>query len=586
MSSFSDLGLSDATLRAVSDLGFVTPTPVQERIIPVLLDKEYGKDIVCLAQTGTGKTAAFGLPLLEQVDLSIPDTQALVLSPTRELARQICDDLKRYSKYMEGLSVVPVYGGASIEAQIKLLKKGAHIIVATPGRIIDLIERKAADISGIKTLVLDEADEMLNMGFKDELDTILRSAPEQRKTLLFSATLPIEVEKIAVSYMREHEIFTVGTRNSASSNVKHYYFIVQAKDRYNALKRLVDYNPDIYGIVFCRTRQETQDVSDSLIRDGYDADCLHGELSQNQRDQVMKRFRQKNLKLLVATDVAARGLDVNNLSHVINYNLPDDIEQYTHRSGRTGRADKTGSSYVIINVKEQHKIKQIEKMINCTFTKLPVPGGEEVCARQLGYIIDQIDRIEVQHEIDEFMPIIEEKWASLSREDIIRKVLSMEFNRFIEYYRHAPDLNVRDREKEKEKDKGRKSEGRDRKKDKGRRDGKASAASEGKSSGEASGKDGGKRSSGKQDEDFLKPEKGFTWIRISNVGSKYNVTPRHMLRLASACGLGKKAVGRIDIRKDCIYISVASNAAGYFRTELDCSTYRGRRIKADIVNAK
>ena len=365
--SFSQLKLDSNILKAIDELGFIKPTPVQGRIIPTLLDED--GDIVCLAQTGTGKTAAFGLPTLNKIDLNAKYTQALVLSPTRELCKQIAQDFKNYSKYLDGLLVADIYGGANIEPQIRILKKNPQIIVATPGRLLDVLKRKAVDLNNIKTLILDEADEMLNMGFKEELDAILELTPTNKRVLLFSATLPIEVEKIAKDYMKDAQTVVVGERNSGSENVKHYYFMVKEKDRYLALKRIVDYYPDIYGIIFCRTRRETSDIATALIKDGYDADALHGDLSQGHREQVMLRFKTKTLKLLVATDVAARGIDVNNLSHVINYNLPDEVEQYTHRSGRTGRADKSGKSIVIINTKEQSKIKKIEKIINKTFEK-------------------------------------------------------------------------------------------------------------------------------------------------------------------------------------------------------------------------
>lgn len=528
---FSQLGLDNRIINAISELGYRTPTPVQEKVIPELLVT--GNDMVCLAQTGTGKTAAFGLPILQKTDTATFITQSLVLAPTRELARQISQDLTNYGRNFQNLKIVPVYGGAGIDAQIRLLKKGAQIIVATPGRIIDLVERGAADLSSVKTLILDEADEMLNMGFKDELDTILESLPADRQTLLFSATLPKEVEKIARTYMKDPRIIQIGARNSGTKNVQHFYFTVHAKDRYSALKRLVDYNPDIYGIIFCRTRQETQEIADSLIKDGYDADSLHGELSQMQRDLVMKRFKEKSLKLLVATDVAARGIDVNNLSHVINYNLPDEIEQYTHRSGRTGRADKSGVSYAIINTKEKHKIKKIEKAAGITFTAARIPNGDEVCERQLAYLIEQIDNTPVSPEIDAFLPVVTEKWASLSKEDIIKKVLSIEFNRFIEYYRYSRELNIPD-EKE-------------------------------------------------NSQQILKTEKGFSWIRL-NIGSRHNITVRHIIRLMVSCGLGKKGIGKIELRKDQVFVSVAERAAGYLVQELNGSTYRGRKLKAEHVN--
>lgn len=537
--SFKELGLNNKITEAVTKLGFENPTPVQATVIPILLGDS--KDIVCLAQTGTGKTAAFGLPAIQKNDFSIKGVQTLILSPTRELCRQISEDLERYSTGYDNLVIVPVYGGASIEAQIRLLKKGANIIVATPGRLVDLIERGAADVSNIHTLILDEADEMLNMGFKEELDFILETTPAQRRTLLFSATLPIEVEKIAKHYMQKPEIITVGTRNSGAENVKHYYFVVHAKDRYNALKRIADYNPDIYGIVFCRTRQETQEVADWLMKDGYNADSLHGDLSQAQRDLVMRRFKEKNLSILVATDVAARGIDVNDLTHVINYNLPDEAEVYTHRSGRTGRADKKGVSIIIINSKEQHKIKTIEKLIGKSISRAKIPTGNEVCSRQLLHLIQEIESVEVKDEIAEYYELIYDKWKDFSKEEIIEKVLSVEFNRFLDYYRHAPDLNIREEES--------------------RRNDKESYSNA----------------------IPQKVEKGYKWVKV-NIGFRQKITPRHLIRLATTIGVGKKGIGKIDLRKEVTFIAVSSNAAKFMADELNNSDYRGGKLKAEVVS--
>ena len=516
---------------------------MQERIIPDLLSQD--NDIVCLAQTGTGKTAAFGLPSLERiVEHNLGRyTQVLVLSPTRELCKQITQDLRNYSKYLPDFCIVDVYGGAGIEPQIKALKKIPHIVVATPGRLLDLIGRKAVDLSRIHTLILDEADEMLNMGFKEDLDAILESVPQEKRVLLFSATLPLEVEKIAKTYMQDAQMVTVGERNSGSDNVKHYFYMVHEKDRYAALKRIVDYYPEIYGIIFCRTRRETGDIASALIKDGYDADALHGDLSQMQRDQVMKRFKNRHLKLLVATDVAARGIDVNNLSHVINYNLPDEVEQYTHRSGRTGRADKTGKSIVIINTKEQSKIRRIEKIINKTFAQAKLPTGEEVCSKQLLSMIDQINAVEVREdEIAPYLSLIEEKWHNLSRKDIIKKFLSMEFNRFLDYYRNAQDLNI---VQEKKKKKGEEA------------DAPAYTPKRG--------------------------EKGFKWVKLS-IGTKQSITTRHIIRMMTSLGVGKRGIGKIEIRRSECFVNISANAAKYVVEQTNNTEYRGRRLWSEIVD--
>ena len=541
--SFQELGLNSYLIKAISELGFEKPTPVQERIIPDLLSQD--NDIVCLAQTGTGKTAAFGLPSLERiVEHNLGRyTQVLVLSPTRELCKQITQDLRNYSKYLPDFCIVDVYGGAGIEPQIKALKKIPHIVVATPGRLLDLIGRKAVDLSRIHTLILDEADEMLNMGFKEDLDAILESVPQEKRVLLFSATLPLEVEKIAKTYMQDAQVVTVGERNSGSDNVKHYFYMVHEKDRYAALKRIVDYYPEIYGIIFCRTRRETGDIASALIKDGYDADALHGDLSQMQRDQVMKRFKNRHLKLLVATDVAARGIDVNNLSHVINYNLPDEVEQYTHRSGRTGRADKTGKSIVIINTKEQSKIRRIEKIINKTFAQAKLPTGDEVCSKQLLSMIDQINAVEVREdEIAPYLSLIEEKWHNLSRKDIIKKFLSMEFNRFLDYYRNAQDLNI---VQEKKKKKGEEA------------DAPAYTPKRG--------------------------EKGFKWVKLS-IGTKQSITTRHIIRMMTSLGVGKRGIGKIEIRRSECFVNISANAAKYVVEQTNNTEYRGRRLWSEIVD--
>ncbi len=441
MSTFEELGLEKRILQAIEDLNFVNPMPVQEKVIPYLVNDEH-EDIIALAQTGTGKTAAFGLPLIQKIDTSKKKTQFLVISPTRELCLQIADDLKNYAKYKEKVRVVAVFGGASIDRQISSIKKGAHIISATPGRLLDLINRRVIDIRNIDTVILDEADEMLNMGFKEDLENILSETPENKKTLLFSATMPKEVRKIANSYMHNTIEITIGKKNVGAENVSHVCYMVQARDRYLALKRIADYHPEVYGIVFCRTRIETQEVADKLMGDGYNADSIHGDLSQAQRDVVMNKFRTKHLRLLVATDVAARGLDVHDLTHVINYNLPDELEIYTHRSGRTGRAGKMGTSIVIANLREKGKLKTIERQIGKQFAYKQVPLGREICEKQLFHLIDRMEKVEVDaSQIDSFLPAINAKLEWLDRDELIKKFVSLEFNRFSDYYRNAPDLN-------------------------------------------------------------------------------------------------------------------------------------------------
>lgn len=439
MKTFEELGVSPEIRKAIEELGYENPMPVQEEVIPYLLGN--GNDVVALAQTGTGKTAAFGLPLIQKIDVKNCVPQALVLCPTRELCLQIAGDLTDYSKYITDLKILPVYGGSSIDSQIRSLKRGVHIIVATPGRLIDLMERKVAQLATIRDVVMDEADEMLNMGFTDSINAILENIPQDRNTLMFSATMSPEIARIAKTYLHEAKEITVGTKNEGSKNVNHVAYIVHAKDKYLALKRVVDFYPQIYGIVFCRTRKETQEIADKLIQDGYNADSLHGELSQAQRDLVMQKFRQRHLQLLVATDVAARGLDVNDLTHVINYGLPDDTESYTHRSGRTGRAGKTGISIAIINLRENGRMKEIEHIIKKKFEVSVLPSGQEICQQQLIKVIDDIEKVKVnEEEIETFLPGIYRKLDWLDKEDLIKRVVSLEFNRFLDYYKNAPEI--------------------------------------------------------------------------------------------------------------------------------------------------
>ena len=550
MKTFSELGVEPNILRALDELGFERPMPVQAEVLPVLLNED--TDMVALAQTGTGKTAAFGIPCIQKLDTGHKYTEVLILCPTRELCVQITNDLKNFSKYVSGVVTLAVYGGASIESQKRTLNKGAKIIVATPGRMVDLTKRGYVDLSQVHTVVLDEADEMLNMGFKDDLDFILSKTPDTKHTLLFSATMPLEVERIARTYMNNPLEITIGSKNTGSKNVHHYYYLVQARDRYQALKRIADYYPNIYSIVFCRTRAETQEVADMLMKDGYNADALHGDLSQAQRDAVMRRFRSRNLQMLVATDVAARGLDVNDLTHVINYNLPDEIEQYTHRSGRTGRADKTGISIAIINLKEKHKIKRTEKVIGQQFTQAKVPTGKEICEKQLFHIIENIEAIDVQsEEIQEYLPIIMKRLDGLSREDLVSRLLSVEFNRFLDYYKNAPDLNVDE-----------------------------------SGSGHEGRRKGRKEESGRSNQQHPDSEAGYTRL-FFNTGRLERVEPPHIIQLIHK-GAGKHGidVGRIDIYDGFTYVDVDARYTDDILDNLNGLNFRGRTLRVDIATPR
>ena len=440
MSTFQDLGLNDNLLQAITDLGFTKPSEVQEKAIPILLESE--TDLVALAQTGTGKTAAFGFPMLEKIDIDSRTTQGLILSPTRELCLQITNEMKLYGKYCKGLNVVAVYGGSSITDQARDIKRGAQIIVATPGRMKDMIKRRLVDISKIQYSVLDEADEMLNMGFKEDITDILSHTPDDKNTWLFSATMPREVATIAKKFMNNPQEITVGNKNESTSQVSHEYYLVNARDRYQALKRLSDANPDIFSVVFCRTKRDTQKVAENLIEDGYNAGALHGDLSQNQRDMVMKSFRNKQIQMLVATDVAARGIDVDDITHVINYQLPDEPEIYTHRSGRTGRAGKTGISMVIVSKSEVRKIKSIERIINKAFEKKEIPDGADICEVQLMSLANKIHNTEINHEIDKHLTSINELFADTEKDELIKKFFSVEFTRFYNYYNKSKNLNI------------------------------------------------------------------------------------------------------------------------------------------------
>lgn len=544
MTKFTDLGITQDILKGIHELGFEEAMPVQTEVIPVVLETK--RDVVALAQTGTGKTAAFGLPIIQQINISKKYPQALILSPTRELCVQIAKDLMSYSKYVEGLKVLPVYGGANIDAQIRGLKMGTHIIVATPGRILDLIKRKRADISNVETVVLDESDEMLNMGFRDDLNEILESVPNERRTLLFSATMPKEVALIAKKYMTNPEEITIGKKNAGAENVKHMYYLVQARDRYAALKRIADMNPDIYAIVFCRTRMETKDVAEWLIKDGYNADALHGDLSQAQRDYVMDRFRSKSLQMLVATDVAARGLDVNDLTHVINYNLPDELEAYTHRSGRTGRAGKDGISIAIIHLREKYRIREIEKKINKTFEKATIPTGKEVCEKQLFHFIDKMENVEIDHDqIEEFLPQIYSKLEGVGKEDLIKHFVSLEFNRFLDYYKHAPDLNVPDE------------------------------------------RDSGQKERGQRERGGRRVVNGDFKRLFVNVGKNHGLNPQRLMGLVNeATGERSIEIGRIDVMKSFSFFEIDKQFTDKVLDGLNSAVFEGISVSSEIAKER
>jgi ATP-dependent RNA helicase DeaD len=581
MITFEQTGIRPELVKAVSELGYQSPMPVQEQVIPVILNSK--QDIVALAQTGTGKTAAFGLPLLSVTDDSSNRTQVIILSPTRELCLQITKDLTNYAKFLPQIRIVAVYGGASIEDQIRDIRKGAQIIVATPGRINDLIRRGKVQLSSIHSVVLDEADEMLNMGFKEDLNTILDEIPKDRRTLLFSATMSREVAAIARNYMNESLEITVGNKNAGAENVKHHYYMVHASDRYLALKRIVDFYPDIYGIIFCRTRQETKDVAEKLMKDGYSADALHGDLSQQQRDYAMQRFRLKNLQMLVATDVAARGLDVEDLTHVINYNLPDDVEIYTHRSGRTGRAGKSGISVSITHMKEKGRIALIEKIIKKKFDHKMVPLGKEICEKQLINLVDKMEKVEVNDaQIEEFLPVIYKKLEWLSREELIKKFVSTEFNRFLDYYKNAVDINVkdfRDRDKFESRDRDR-DRGRDRDRD---RRGDRDRDRRGDRDNRVERSVRSDRDSRGEKEFYQKSSKKYTLFRI-NMGTRDGLTPGQLIGIINGQTRNRDiSIGKANILKNDSMFEADSNYA----TELmdafrDCQI-EGRKISVKVA---
>ncbi|MBK7443320.1 MAG: DEAD/DEAH box helicase [Bacteroidetes bacterium] len=534
MKNFSELGLSEAVALAITELGFEKPTPIQAQVIPAML--ESAKDLIALAQTGTGKTAAFGIPLVELIDTSAKKPQALILAPTRELCVQIENDLKGFSLHTKHFYTVAVYGGANIRTQIDQLRKGVQVVVATPGRLIDLLGRKAVDLSQIKYLVLDEADEMLNMGFQEDIDEILATTPKEKVTWLFSATMPTEIKTISKKYMKTPMEISAGNVNQTNANIEHQYYLVQPKNKYPALKRILDYNPDIYGIIFCRTKAETQEIAEKLIKDGYNADSLHGDLSQMQRDKVMLAFRERTLQMLIATDVAARGIDIDNLTHIINLHLPDDMDFYTHRSGRTARAGKTGISLVLISEKDLYKIKHLERKLQMQFKKMTVPTGIEVCEKQLLNMIHRVHEVEVNEaEIEKYLPVIEKEFADMSKEDVLKKFASLEFNRFLEYYRFAEDLNIGERREVRE----------------------------------------------------YATRKGNNDLMFINLGKMDNVGAKDLVEMIKQVGnVRSHDIGDIRLKGAYSFFEVPANVSQRVVQAFNGFVYRGRRVRVEIQNER
>lgn len=560
MITFEGLGLDARLVQATDALGYTTPTPIQEKAIPILLSGQ--KDFVGLAQTGTGKTAAFALPLLHLLDAEKRYPQALVVCPTRELCLQIVNEIEQFKKFMPQMHVVAVYGGASIGLQIRDLRRGVQVVVATPGRLIDLIERKAIDLVNISYIVLDEADEMLNMGFRDDIEFILQNTPNRQSTWLFSATMPDAVRQVSKRYMTNPEEVTVGKRNTGNVNIDHQYYVTSAQLRYETLKRIVDFNPGIYGIIFTRTKADAQEISEKLIREGYDVDALHGDLTQIQRDKVMGQFREKSLQLLVATDVAARGIDVNNITHVINFELPDDVEVYTHRSGRTGRAGKSGICISITHSRESFKLKQIEKMMQVKMNKVEIPTGKDVCRKQFYYFMDRILNADVNHgDYEVFVPMIEEKFAEISKEEIVKRFAALEFDRFLKYYENAADLNVRERERE----------------PRGMKSGPREFGAPSRTAGE-----GRARFASTPSETSGE----FTRLFI-NVGIKDGFYKSSFLQfILDMSDLRKDVLGRIDLKEMNSWVEVDKKAAAKMMKAIDGKTFKGRKIRMNEADRK
>jgi ATP-dependent RNA helicase DeaD len=553
MALFEELGLQENLLKAVGELGFTQPTPIQEKAVPVLLSGT--KDLIGLAQTGTGKTAAFGLPLLQLVEAGKKFPQALIICPTRELCLQIVNEIELFKKHLHGIHVVAVYGGSSITMQIRDIRRGVQIVVATPGRLIDLIERKAINLEEIKYVVLDEADEMLNMGFQDDIEFILQNTPRRDSTWLFSATMPPEIRNVSKRYMKDPFEITVGKKNTANKNVDHQFFVTQAQHRYETLKRLIDFNPGIYGIIFTRTKAEAQDISEKLTREGYDIDALHGDLSQQQRNKVMDEFRDKTLQLLIATDVAARGIDVQGITHVINYELPDDVEVYTHRSGRTGRAGKTGVCMSIVHAREIGKIRQIERMVQVPFHKLEIPAGKDVCRKQFFYFMDKLLQADISHgDYETYVPMLNEKFQNISKEEVLKRVAALEFDRFLKYYENAEDLNARER-----RDERRSSFDRER----------------------------GDRGDRRRDTRGREFGGGGNYTRLFvNLGSKDGFYKASFLQfILDMSDLNKEVLGRIDMKEMNSWIEVDKHAANQMVRSIDGKKYKGRRIRMNEADS-
>ncbi|HEX4373225.1 MAG TPA: DEAD/DEAH box helicase [Puia sp.] len=563
MMTFEELGLDPKLIQATDALGYKNPTPIQEQAIPVLLSGT--KDLVGLAQTGTGKTAAFGLPLLQLIQAEQKFPQALVVCPTRELCLQIVSEVELFKKFLPGMHVVAVYGGASIGMQIRDLKRGVQIVVATPGRLIDLIERKAINLDQIKYVVLDEADEMLNMGFQDDIEFILKNTPKREATWLFSATMPPEIKRVSRKYMKDPVEITVGKVNTANKNIDHQYYITAAHHRYDTLKRIIDFNPGIYGIIFTRTKADAQNIAEKLTREGYDIDALHGDLTQQQRDKVMGEFREKALQLLIATDVAARGIDVVGITHVINYELPDDLEVYTHRSGRTGRAGNTGICLSIVHSREIGKLKQIERMVQAPFHKLEIPSGKDVCRKQFFHFMEKLLQADISHgDYESYVPMLDEKFANIDKEEVLKRVAAMEFNRFLKYYENAEDLNVRERVREYRTDGAPAGRGRER---------REFQPTNGRSNRDTRGREFGGNG------DYLK--------LFVNLGTKDGFYKASFLQfILDMSDLRKEVLGRVDMKEMNSWIEIERNSATQMIRSIDGKNYKGRRIRMNDANSR
>ncbi len=564
MITFEGLGIDERLIQATTELGYVNPTAIQEQAIPVLLSGT--TDFIGLAQTGTGKTAAFGLPLLHIIDAAAKYPQALVVCPTRELCLQIVKEIELFKKYMTGISVVAVYGGASIGLQIRDLKRGVQIVVATPGRLIDLIERKAINLEQISYVVLDEADEMLNMGFQDDIEFILKNTPQRNSTWLFSATMPPEIRKVSKRYMKDPKEVTVGKVNTANKSIDHQYYVTTAHHRYETLKRIIDFNPGIYGIIFTRTKLDAQEISERLTREGYDIDALHGDLTQGQRDKVMGQFRDKSLQLLIATDVAARGIDVQGITHVINFELPDDVEIYTHRSGRTGRAGNHGICISIVHAKETYKLKQIERINNCHFSKLDIPSGKDVCRKQFFFFMDKLLSADISHgDYETYVPMLAEKFAEVSKEDVLKRVAAMEFDRFLKYYENSEDLNIRERDRSAKRDANDRGDNRSSRRESGR----------------DAGREGGRGDSRKE----YKSGGGYSRLFV-NLGTKDGFYKASFLQFVlDMSDLKKEVLGRIDMKDMNSWIEIEKSAAQQMIRSLDGKKYKGRSIRMNDADS-